>query len=487
MNIKTQVYTLYLTYPQILISGKTSYTAIMKKFIKILLTVFITIFLLLGFAVPVNMVGNWTQQFMPDLNGMPISDIFFLDSLTGWAVTNNNMPNDSGYILKTTNGGDNWIIKYKDRRDFSRIKFINQSTGFTCGGTGSGTPYFYRSTDGGNNWSAISTFGCAFWKDMSVLNKDTIWLVDDNSLCGGVFFTSTGGSSWTPQFTGGNQNPNKIYMFNARIGFMSNNSASPNIYKTENGGVSWNINLPGENFTDMFFIDSLNGWKCMPGFDGDSSVKKTTNGGLIWTKQILPTGGIILTSQITKFSFINKDTIWGAGGQVFYGGGRFRGMLYRTTNGGNNWLFQIPDTSYGIAGFGKIQFINKNIGWAYTSYSGGIHTTTGGNDTFYTGLKQISYEVPNEFKLYQNYPNPFNPRTIIKYEINSKGKSEKAKIKLIIYDITGKELVTLVNQKQTAGTYQVDFSGTGYSSGVYFYSLIVDNKIIDTKKMVLVK
>jgi len=51
--------------------------------------------------------SGWYQQFMPSLNNMPISDIFFLDILTGWAVTNNNMPNDSGYILKTSNGGDN--------------------------------------------------------------------------------------------------------------------------------------------------------------------------------------------------------------------------------------------------------------------------------------------------------------------------------------------------------------------------------------------
>ena len=51
----------------------------------------------------------------------------------------------------------------------------------------------------------------------------------------------------------------------------------------------------------------------------------------------------------------------------------------------------------------------------------------------------------------------------------------------------GKFIIDLVNQKQSVGTYQSEFSGLGYSSGVYFYSLIIDGKIVDTKRMVLIK
>ncbi|NOS84716.1 MAG: T9SS type A sorting domain-containing protein, partial [Ignavibacteria bacterium] len=63
-------------------------------------------------------------------------------------------------------------------------------------------------------------------------------------------------------------------------------------------------------------------------------------------------------------------------------------------------------------------------------------------------------------------------------------------VKLIVYDIQGKQKTELVNQKQTAGTYEVDFSGSNYSSGVYFYKLIVNSGkevFTDTKKMVLIK
>jgi photosystem II stability/assembly factor-like uncharacterized protein len=147
----------------------------MNKKYKIIISVLFAAVFLLAFTSRLSPPpSDWYQQFMPDLGGMPISDVFFLDSLTGWAVTNNNMPNDSGYVLKTTNAGDNWIIKLKDRRDFSRIKFINSNTGFTCGGTGSGTPFFYKSTNGGDNWFVVNSMGCALWKDMSVLSEDTM-------------------------------------------------------------------------------------------------------------------------------------------------------------------------------------------------------------------------------------------------------------------------------------------------------------------------
>jgi hypothetical protein len=60
-------------------------------------------------------------------------------------------------------------------------------------------------------------------------------------------------------------------------------------------------------------------------------------------------------------------------------------------------------------------------------------------------------------------------------------------VKLLAFDITGKEIEILVAQKQNTGKYEVTFDGTNHSSGVYFYILIVDGKLIDTKRMVLLK
>jgi len=446
----------------------------MKKPLKITLTLSITIIMLLGFVLPLNPAGYWYQQFLPSQPGGSLRDIYFVDSLLGFAVTDSS-------ILKTTNSGDNWTVKLNGFNIFQRIQFLNADTGFACAGNNK----LLKTTDRGENWTTIIP-SSIFPFDMAVLSVDTIWLVSTNPLTGGVFRTTNGGGSWQNQFSGGSQNPNKIYMYNARIGFMSNSSAaSPNLYKTTNGGVNWSINLPGEYFYSIFFIDSLTGWKTMlENVSADTSVKKTTNGGINWIKQKLPTGGIILTSQITKLSLINKDTIYGAGGQAFYGAGVFRAMLYRTTNGGNTWKFQIPDTAYGIPSLGYIQFINKNTGWAYSS-ARGIHTTNGGDTSWLTPLEQVSTEVPKQYRLYQNYPNPFNPVTNFRFHITGYGL-----VKLKIYDITGKEVTTLIDEELRAGEYKTDWYASDAASGVYFYKLTVSNGkevFTETKRMILLK
>jgi hypothetical protein len=73
------------------------------------------IILLLGSALPLTPpTGNWYQQFMPNIGNRQITDIFFIDSLTGWSVTNaTNQNNDTAFVLKTTNSGDNWTIQYR--------------------------------------------------------------------------------------------------------------------------------------------------------------------------------------------------------------------------------------------------------------------------------------------------------------------------------------------------------------------------------------
>ncbi len=85
------------------------------------------------------------------------------------------------------------------------------------------------------------------------------------------------------------------------------------------------------------------------------------------------------------------------------------------------------------------------------------------------------------FKLEQNYPNPFNPNTAISYNL-----SLSSFISLKVYDILGNEVATLVNEKQNPGTYTVDFDGSNYSSGIYFYKIETDNFFV-TKKMIMIK
>jgi len=94
--------------------------------------------------------------------------------------------------------------------------------------------------------------------------------------------------------------------------------------------------------------------------------------------------------------------------------------------------------------------------------------------------------IPTEYNLSQNYPNPFNPNTIINYQCSIRhGGSNYVSLK--VYDVLGNEVRTLVNENKPAGNYEIEFDGSRLSSGIYFYSLIIDGKLKDSKRMVLLK
>ena len=93
--------------------------------------------------------------------------------------------------------------------------------------------------------------------------------------------------------------------------------------------------------------------------------------------------------------------------------------------------------------------------------------------------------IPQTYQLYQNYPNPFNPTTKIAFDL-----PKDAKIKLVIYDILGREMKTLVNNEfRSAGKYIIEFNGSNMASGVYFARILVNDgkDFIAVKKMVYLK
>ncbi len=101
----------------------------------------------------------------------------------------------------------------------------------------------------------------------------------------------------------------------------------------------------------------------------------------------------------------------------------------------------------------------------------------------YTVLTSIaSNNEPMSFNLSQNYPNPFNPRTNIEFTLGS-----ISNVKIVINDILGREVIQLLDQKYSAGTYMVMFDGKHYSSGVYYYSMFVNGALFETKKMLMIK
>jgi uncharacterized delta-60 repeat protein len=108
------------------------------------------------------------------------------------------------------------------------------------------------------------------------------------------------------------------------------------------------------------------------------------------------------------------------------------------------------------------------------------------------GIKNISSNVPDKFELKQNYPNPFNPATKIRFSV-SPFEGGKGDVKLVIFNILGKEVQTLVNEQLAPGTYEVDWNASNFPSGVYYYRLTArqagasTGDFSETKKMILVK
>lgn len=100
-------------------------------------------------------------------------------------------------------------------------------------------------------------------------------------------------------------------------------------------------------------------------------------------------------------------------------------------------------------------------------------------DNFSTGSEVSS--LPKEFALQQNYPNPFNPSTSINYDL-----PVSSIVTLQIYDISGREVATLVNEQQIAGKYNISFDASNFASGVYFYRLQA-GEFTQVKKMFLIK
>jgi hypothetical protein len=147
---------------------------------------------------------------------------------------------------------------------------------------------------------------------------------------------------------------------------------------------------------------------------------------------------------------------------------------------GLEWRSEVPDPFTKIAAFtGKNNGIIVDISTPATHF---VDIITGTGDPVST-----TSAIPTQFDLSQNFPNPFNPTTKIEYAIPVDGK-----VSILIYDIAGREVMSLVNSVQTAGYYSVNFNGSNLASGMYFYRINVAGgeeakNFKATKRMVLIK
>ena len=404
-----------------------------------------------------NPPPGWYLQTIPVNKN--IVDIHFTDTLHGWAVTTWTTSNDTAYILKTTNGGTNWLINSAPNIGYKSIQFIDTNTGYVCGGIGVGQ--LYKTTNSGLNWNLTLQNGHLF-SDLHFLNKDTGWVCDDDNLVGiGLLKTTNGGLNWLQQLSQA-YSPKKLFYLNKDTGWVM--CAGGGIYRTNNSGNNW---MAMYNFgstvtlNSIFFTSSDTGWVIESQF-----IYKTINGGYNWSIQQDPYSQ---GSAPKNVFMINSST--GYISTAFY-------KILKTTDG-ITWRQQNAPAG----GYNSIYFSDSLKGWSRHSSNGDINiaaTQDGGGPV--VGLNNISSEVPKDFVLEQNYPNPFNATSNIKYKT-----AKSSDIQIVVFDIGGRKVSTLVKQKQSPGTYEYKFDGSNISSGIYFYTLFADGVKIETRRMMLLK
>jgi photosystem II stability/assembly factor-like uncharacterized protein len=385
----------------------------------------------------------------------------FPDSLNGWAAGEN------GDIIHTSNGGINWFVQNSPVNFFiESIFFLNSRLGWgVANDYSSSGSSILSTTNGGINWSVYR------YPDSTYIFKVICFVDSLNGWMGGyhsvILNTTNGGLDWKLKNTDSaifSYIPVLNFSFyNSRLAFACGGyfDISGIIWRTTNYGNLWNINsLTAEPIFAIVIFDSLN--IVATGGDWEFGVftVKTSNGGINWVFNSLNTFGI---GQ--SISFRTRSEGWIALSAV--------NEFAFSIDSGRTWSFlPTPDT----ATINDLKFVDPYHGWAV-----GSHGIILKYNTDVIGINKGIINTVVNYRLFQNYPNPFNPTTDIKYNIPKSGL-----VKLIVYDVTGKEVATLINSVKPAGSYSLSFDASNMPSGVYFYKL-TSGSFVETKKMALVK
>ena len=238
------------------------------------------------------------------------------------------------------------------------------------------------------------------------------------------------------------------------------------------------------------------------GSDPDIIFHRSTNGGVNWSSGVRVNQDPLNNGKVQFFPAVNVDA--GGGINVVYYDNRNSAdsvevFISRSTDGGNMWTdYLISNHKFKPSSAGGGNNMGDNLGitsangnlypvWMDNKVNPGIFQVLCAIVNYTTiGVKKISSEVPEKFQLKQNFPNPFNPVTKIKFDVPSKVKSETSNVKIIVYDIIGREISILVNEELKSGSYEVTFDGANLPSGAYYYRLTTD-EYTETRKMVLLK
>lgn len=433
--------------------------------------------------------------------------------------------NDGG-IYNSSNGGSSWTkVAALPFTQFYEIGIDMNNTERLYGGTqDNGTN---RTTTGAlNNWSSIYG-GDGFYVIVDFTNPNVIYAESQN---GNLGKSTNGGNSFSDATNGINASEKTNWSTPVIMDPNNNNVlyyGTNKVYRTTNAASVWSAaspDLTNGSQTRLGTVTTIavaptNSNVIMAGTD-DANVWITSNNGTNWTK----VSSTLPYRWVTRVAFdpVNENIAY-----VTYNGLKWKDPqphVFRTTDKGLTWADisnNLPDAPVNAFAIDparpNVLFVGSDVG-AYVSFNTGqswqylgqglpmvsvydfkIHPLgnylvagTHGRSMYKIDLAQVvginsnETNIAGDFSLSQNYPNPFNPVTVIRYSLN---KDRFAVLK--IFDVQGKEVATLVNEKQNAGTYEVNFDAGNVSSGIYFYRLTIDSEngvqAVLTKKMSFIK
>ena len=398
-------------------------------------------------------IDNCMCQWVQKSNGMGTNK-----TVWSFAVSGNNIfaGTDAGVYL-STNNGELWSLTSLNNQS-GNVLLINGNNIYT--GTGQGV---FLSTNNGQNWTHLglnnNVWGLA-------INGSNIFA---GTIYGyGVYRSTNNGLNWAQTSLNTAQISSLVISGND---IFAGDWASCSVFRSTDNGNNWTQISLGGSATEVvaclavnvnnFFAGTING-----------GVFRSTNYGLNWVVTSLNSVCVVSLTRSNSYIFAGADSY----GEVFI-----------SSDNGESWIL-------------KKQGMSNCSVWSLATSSQYIFAGTDSSVwrrdlSEIIGIQNISSEIPSGFVLYQNYPNPFNPSTKIKFDVAQHTPyplSRGENVTLKIYDITGREITTLVNKQLNPGTYEVTFDarqpglGSNLPSGVYFYKLTAEN-FTNTKKLILLK
>ncbi len=404
----------------------------------------------------------------------------FADSLHGLAVGS---ILSSGQVFITENGGT-------DSTDWTPV-VADPTQGWFAGNftmRPDGKYYitgisFCSSTDFGLSWDRRTSIDNTFDGGVSFPDDLHGWTGGGSispTVAGWVHRTTDGGTTWSGRILSTPYPIRVVYFLDSQLGIAQGgevNSGVGGIWESTDGGVNWT-----EAVTTGMEMGSIDWQRVSPDSIDIWSVGYTSSGGFhsgVFKKRI---GYGVVPVELTSF---NADV---QNGSVL--------LSWQTSTETNNKGFEIERKSNTEAGkqWTKIGFID-GFGTSAVDHSYSFADNNISPGTYSYRLKQIDFDgsfsysneiginvnSPSEYKLSQNYPNPFNPTTTIKYTIPRDGF-----VALKVYNSLGQLAAVPVNEYKAAGTYNLEFNGTKFPSGVYYYRMESGGKLM-IRKMVLIK